>query len=521
MAPDRPLMTVVIAIVVLLGLVLLATRSSGALGEPADAQNAANPPEVEEERLPATGEPDELTTVDPDAVSGIDETEIDYEGDSDVSVAYPVIPNATPLTDFLDRTLTAQVHAFDAANPGASSFTGEWGLTAAEEGILGVRITTEETDSEETREGNSTFWYETETGTVHGSTHLLAGQEELDELNDQVREAVADGPAESSALHPISALYDSVGFNPDGDLVVEFDAGQVAPADEGRIHAVIDRDEADALLSDLGLRVREAATTGVQEFSVDEAPETDRDGSAEGAPGELAPYEEAVDCSDPDTDCVALTYDDGPGGRTPELLDALDEHDARATFFVTGHPVMENPWILRRTYAEGHELANHTLSHPNLTETSAGSARDNLEATQALVYRETAYTMDLMRPPYGATDDTVAEVTEDLGLAQIMWSVDTSDWRDRDADLVAERAVDGAEDGAIILMHDIHDTTIDASVDIIRELDERGYTMVTVTQMLGTTEPGQTYDDGLPEPPETDDEENEDDAEEDAAGDEE
>ncbi|QRN79366.1 MAG: polysaccharide deacetylase family protein, partial [Nocardiopsis sp. BM-2018] len=100
----------------------------------------------------------------------------------------------------------------------------------------------------------------------------------------------------------------------------------------------------------------------------------------------LPPRDDSVDCADPDTKCVALTYDDGPGGRTPELLDALAEHDARATFFVTGYPVMEHPWVLRRTYAEGHELANHTLSHPNLTEVGAGAARANLEATQALVY---------------------------------------------------------------------------------------------------------------------------------------
>ena len=265
------------------------------------------------------------------------------------------------------------------------------------------------------------------------------------------------------------------------------------------MHAVLPRDEAETLLSDLGLRVRDAATTGVREFSIDEAPEADKDGSVPAAPGVLAPRDDSVDCSAPDTTCVALTYDDGPGGRTPELLDALAAHDAKATFFVTGLPVREHPWVVRRTYAEGHEVANHTLDHPNLTELSAGGVRENLEATQALVHRETGYTMDLMRPPYGATDGTVAEVTAELGLAQILWSVDTNDWRDRKAKVVRERALDGASDGAIILMHDIHPTTIDASIDVIRELDERGYSMVTVSQLLGTTEPGRTYVDGVPE----------------------
>ncbi len=496
MAPDRPLVTVAIAMVVLLGLVLSASRPVGLLEDSALAgdgeQSAGDGP-------PATGEPDQLTTVTPDAVPGTEEITLAHEGDADVSVTYPSIPNAEPLSDFLERTLSAQARAFEAAVPGARTFHGEWGLTAADDGIVGVRMTTTETDSEETREGHSTYWYETDTGAVHGSSHLLAGQAELTDLNERVREAVSDTDAVPSALHPISSLYDSVGFNPDGDLVVEFDAGQVAPADAGRVHAVLPRDEAETLLSDLGLRVRDAATTGVREFSIDEAPEADKDGSVPAAPGVLAPRDDSVDCSAPDTTCVALTYDDGPGGRTPELLDALAAHDAKATFFVTGLPVREHPWVVRRTYAEGHEVANHTLDHPDLTELSAGGVRENLEATQALVHRETGYTMDLMRPPYGVTDGTVAEVTAELGLAQILWSVDTNDWRDRKAKVVRERALDGASDGAIILMHDIHPTTIDASIDVIRELDERGYSMVTVSQLLGTTEPGRTYVDGVPE----------------------
>ncbi len=508
MAPDRPLLTVAIALVVLLGLVLSATRPPGVLEGRAEAENKADRAEADEERLPATGEPDELTVVSPDAVPGIGEKEIAHEGDADVTVAYPDIPNAAPLSDFLDRTLSAQVSAFESANPGARSFVGEWGLTAAAEGIVGVRTTTSETDSEETREGHSTYWYDTGDGTVHGSSQLLAGQVELAELNDLVREDVAETAADPAALYPISALYDSVGFNPDGDLVVEFDSGQVAPTGTGRVHAVIDRDEAEALLSEFGLRVREAATTGVREFTVAQAPEADQGGTDTTAPGVLAPRDDSVDCADPDTECVALTYDDGPGGRTPELLDALAEHDARATFFVTGHPVTEHPWVVRRTYAEGHELANHTLSHPNLAEISSGAARSNLETTQALVHRETGYTMDLMRPPYGSTNGQVAQVTAELGLAQILWSVDTNDWRDRKAKVVRKRALDGASEGAIILMHDIHDTTVDASIDIIRELDARGYTMVTVSQLLGTTEPGETYVDGVPEAPGTDEGEN-------------
>ena len=501
MAPDRPVLTAAIAMVVLTGLVLSATRPPGPPEGGVIESITQNVAVDTDDDLPAEGSDEGTTVVDSAALPGTEETSVDYEGDSEVAVVYPAIPNADPLTDFLDRTLTAQVHAFDAANPGAVSFEGEWRLTAARDGVVGVRITTTETDSEETRVGHSTYWYETDDGSVHGSSGLLAGQDELATLNALVLDGVPDTVATGS-LYPISGLYDSLAFSPEGDLIVEFDDGQVAPTSEGRVDVVIERDEAEELLSDFGVRARDAATKGVEEFTVAAAPEAEKDGTGVTSPGEFSPVDDGIDCADPETRCVALTYDDGPGGRTSELLDTLAEYDAKATFFVTGHPVMENPFTVRRTYAEGHELANHTLSHPDLATLGAGGVRANLDPVQALVYRETGYTMDLMRPPYGSTDDTVAQVTEEMGLAQVLWSVDTNDWKDRKAGVVADRAVDGASEGAIILMHDIHDTTIDASREIVRELDEQGYTMVTVSQLLGTPEPGRSYVDGVPEVPE-------------------
>jgi len=500
MAPDRPLFTIAVALAVVAGLVWSAVVPPGVITPEhmGDARPAADG--GPDEHLPATGEPDGLTVVDPGDVVDLTESSLAREGGVATEVAYPVLPNAEPLSGFLDRELSAEVDAFEAANPGAVSFESAWNLTAANDDLVGVRVTREETDSEGTREAYTTYWYDALTGTAHPSTALVAGQEELEELNGLVRDALPDTAA-PDAVHPIGSLYDSVGFNPDGDLVVEFDAGQVAPVGEGRTHAVIDASESGPLLSDLGERASHAATRGVRDFAIADPPEAAGDSREQTPPGTVPPVDEDIDCSAPGAKCVALTYDDGPGGRTPELLDMLAEYDARATFFVTGHPVMEDPRTVRRTYAEGHELANHTLTHPDLAGLGAGGIRSNLGTVQALVYRETGYTMDLMRPPYGSTDDGVAAVTADMGLAQILWSIDTNDWKDRKASVVADRAVDGASPGAIILMHDIHDTTVDASRTIIRELDARGYTMVTVSQLLGTTTPGETYVDGAPEPP--------------------
>ena len=508
MAPDRPLLTAALAFAVLLGLLLMATRPPGLLtADSAQSTDELSGNEEEEALPPAEGESDGQTVVDPGAVAGLQEEELSYDGPVDTSVTYPVLPNAAPLTEYLEGELSAEVAAFDDAAPGADSYGADWNLTAARQGLVGVRVTAAESDSEGERERFSTYWYDTEQEQVYGSTHLFDGQEALTALNTLVREEV-DEDADTSGMYPISALYDSIGFNPDGDLVVEFDAGQVAPAAQGRVHAVIDHSEIEPLLSDLGTRVHEAATVGVDTFEIAEAPDADGDGddSVGPAPGTISPDDGSVDCADTETTCVALTFDDGPGGGTPQLLDTLGEHDARATFFVTGHPVQEHPQTLRRAYAEGHEIANHTLNHPDLTSLGAGDATRDLSSTQALVLRETGYDMDLMRPPYGATDGGVATVTQDMGLAQILWSVDTNDWRYRDAGKVADTALDGADDGAIILMHDIHSTTIAAAEEIVRELESSGVEMVTVTQLLGSTEPGESYMDGVPDPEDGDEE---------------
>src|SRR5699024_4587552 len=349
MAPDHPVTTVIVALVILSGMFFLAVQSSGPVTSDR-AQSAVEDTAPEEtEPLPAEGEPDGQTVVPAEVVEGLEEVELTHESDLTTQVNYPRLPHAEPLSAFLDHTLTTEIDAFAAANPEASSYKTTWQLTAAHDDLLGIRLISTETDSEGSRECYSTYWYDTESGTVTGSSFLLDGQEHLKELNTLVREDVDDS-VDASTIHPIASLYDSVGFNPEGDLVVEFDTGQVAPTGEGRVHVIIDRDEAEPLLSDLGVRVREAAVVGVEQFGVAGPPETVQDDAGEEVPGTLSPVDEDVDCFDPETKCVALTYDDGPGGGTPALLDTLAEHDARATFFVTGHPVMEHPTTLRRVY---------------------------------------------------------------------------------------------------------------------------------------------------------------------------
>jgi peptidoglycan-N-acetylglucosamine deacetylase len=192
--------------------------------------------------------------------------------------------------------------------------------------------------------------------------------------------------------------------------------------------------------------------------------------------------------------CVALTFDDGPGAYTGPLLDILAGHRARATFFVVGRMVSgSGEGILRRMVAEGHELGNHTWSHPQLPTLSQTGIREELGRTQWIVKQVTGVTMVLMRPPYGLTDARVAAESRQLGLAQIMWDVDTLDWRDQDSVIVAQRGAE-AEPGSVVLMHDIHPSTVQAVPRLLDRLAVKGFRFVTLSELYGgRPEPGRKY----------------------------
>ncbi|MFC8920899.1 polysaccharide deacetylase family protein [Streptomyces sp. NPDC047821] len=208
------------------------------------------------------------------------------------------------------------------------------------------------------------------------------------------------------------------------------------------------------------------------------------------AKGEAGP----VDCRK--LTCIALTFDAGPGKDTPRLLDILKEEKVPATFFLLGSKhVDRHPDVVRRIAAEGHEVANHTWTHRILTELEPDEIRQELSRTQDAIERLTGRRPTLMRPPQGRTDDTVSEVSRELGLAQVLWSVTAKDYSTTDSALIRQRTLDGAEKDGIILLHDIYDGTVPAVPGIIAELKKRGFTFVTVPQLLAPAkaEPGTVY----------------------------
>ena len=179
---------------------------------------------------------------------------------------------------------------------------------------------------------------------------------------------------------------------------------------------------------------------------------------------------------------IALTFDDGPSSKyTAQLLDGLKERGVPVTFFILGEMAQYNPKLIKRAYEEGHEIACHTWSHPDLTGCSASEIRKEIEDTfeelDLACGDEAEY---LVRPPYGSTNQKVRDA---IDAPLIYWSVDSEDWSLLNTSKVRKKIVADSYDGAIILCHDIHKTTIPAALGAIDDLMDLGYEFVTVSEL--------------------------------------
>ena len=151
------------------------------------------------------------------------------------------------------------------------------------------------------------------------------------------------------------------------------------------------------------------------------------------------------------------------------------------------------PATARRIARGDHEIGVHSWDHTNLTTLSAERIRNQLLRTLRIIRHVTGVGATLSRPPYGATNRRITSVEGELGLAEVLWDVDTADWLYRDPFSVIRRALRNVRRNSIILMHDIRPTTVDAAPRLIRALRSRGFRLVTVTELLGETIPGRSY----------------------------
>mgnify|MGYP000975874613 FL=1 len=181
---------------------------------------------------------------------------------------------------------------------------------------------------------------------------------------------------------------------------------------------------------------------------------------------------------------VALTFDDGPDGNTtPQALDILAKYKIKATFFVQGKNIAGNEAILKRMQSEGHEVGNHSWNHPILTKLSLEDAKKQITDTEDAIKSVLGKSTKLMRPPYGAISD---DIRNSLDLSFIMWDVDSLDWKSKNEAAILTEIQHQTSDGAIILMHDIHQPSVNSLPKVIEYLQGQGYSFVTVSELLNT-----------------------------------
>lgn len=183
-----------------------------------------------------------------------------------------------------------------------------------------------------------------------------------------------------------------------------------------------------------------------------------------------------------ETKRIALTFDDGPHPYyTEQLLDGLQERGVKATFFLLGEHIEQYPDIVRRMSEEGHLIGNHTYSHMQLSRSNRERFKEELLATSRLIEELTGQEVQYVRPPYGTWDRTFEK---ELNMFPVLWNIDPLDWSSSSVSGIVKKVVSKAKDNAIILMHDEYQSSVTAALAIVDELQEQGYTFVTVEELL-------------------------------------
>lgn len=180
------------------------------------------------------------------------------------------------------------------------------------------------------------------------------------------------------------------------------------------------------------------------------------------------------------TKYIAFTFDDGPGDYTDKLLDALEKYHSKATFFVLGNRVNTYKKQLKREYDLGMEVGSHTWAHKNLNAISKSAVKNEIFKARDAIEKIIGQNPTVLRPPYGNFNKTVAK---NAGVPMIYWSVDTEDWKHKNVKYVSKYIVKHARDGEIVLLHDIHPTSVDGFIKALPELKKKGFELVTVSEL--------------------------------------
>ena len=201
----------------------------------------------------------------------------------------------------------------------------------------------------------------------------------------------------------------------------------------------------------------------------------------------------AVDCAQ--VKCLALTFDDGPGKYAGTLLDTLKKYNAKATFFLEGQYVKSRPAFVKRMAKEGHELGNHSYSHPNFTTIEPDAVKNEIQKTQDAVKKAAGVEPKLLRPPYGMLDVQTSEVAAGFGMPMILWTAGSRDWATKNSAEIKKQTLAVAKPNGIILMHDWVKQTVDVMPSLVQLLQSRGYTLVKVSDIIKSEnlQPGDAF----------------------------
>jgi len=390
--------------------------------------------------------------------------------EDDLRLSYPSTP--APLAEASRGWAEDQARAFEAEGEDQLEVRFEPVLVAGS--FLGINLTAEVTRGEDHTVREQNFFTDLESTRAWAPQQLVTDDGVI-RLGRLVREAAKAGalgdielPTPQTAQAWAEQGLAGAAFTADGLLVPVGQSGRSL-----LVH------EPEELLTGAGKRIAAAAAAN-EEFTG--LPEPNPNTPPAGTPIEF-PGEDSVDCNE--NKCIALTFDDGPAAGTIRLLDILAREDARATFFLVGSQVAGREQTVQRMVAEGHIVGNHTWQHLQLPEKSRKEVGAQIDRTADAIVAAGAPHPTLLRPPYGALSDEVSEEIAGRGYATVLWDADTLDWETRNTKKTVKNALTGARPGGIILMHDIHPETVQAVPQIIKELREDGYTLVTVPELFG------------------------------------
>lgn len=351
--------------------------------------------------------------------------------------------------------------------------------------ILAERVRVVSTTADGISDHSSTIYVNTETGLAGAGAALWtdsAAEELRGILIDDVRRKAGSlsiakpAEADEQQIKLLQRALNSTQPGPDGSLIITIPAGFKSPELEAlgiaQTQEPISYSVAAGLVEKLASELGKQIAAGV-------------DDSAYTGPAAALPGNRWVNCDL--VPCVAVTYDDGPSGDlTPQLLNTLKEKDVPATFFVLGDLVNVYPDIVKRAVDEGNVVASHTFSHPELPFISLENAKEQVLGTTNEIEKVTGTRSNQFRPPYGSYNKAILEAVQ---MPAMLWSVDTNDWRKPGPAALINEAVNSPHAGGIILFHDIHPDSVAVAPSVIDGLIERGFTMVTTTQLYNRSLP--------------------------------